>query len=269
VCAARVTLAQTAPAPAKAPAEQTTPAPAAGQPPAPGEEPVERLEEKAYVRRFSAGISLNIAPFNFMGKENTVTKPANTNPPLEIDSAVDPQGGRFGLAATLQVAVSNRMAVAIQPAYRKVRFHGFIQEYVGVDNSSTIIDERVKTEINEDTKAVFFDVPVLVRRYSKSRFDRGPRWFYEAGPAMRFTRNVTMDRSTVTPKGDTIKDNIPLAYNSTTVGASIGIGGQFIDDFGIRAVPEVRYTRWFGRSFDDYHGHSRQNQIEIVMTFSF
>jgi hypothetical protein len=266
LCAAMITLAQNTPAPAK-PADQTTTAPAAGQPDAPEE--VERLEEKAYVRRFSAGISLNLAPFNLLPKQSNVEKPANVNPPLEINSSVDPQAGRFAFAATLQVTISDRIAIALQPTYRKIRFHGFLQEYVGVDNSSTIIDERVKTEINEDTKAVFFDVPVLVRRYSKSRFERGPRWFYEAGPTLRFTRNVTMDRSTVTPKGETVKDNIPLRYNSTATGASIGIGGQFIDDFGIRAIPEVRYTRWFGQPFDTYHGRTRRDQIEIVMTFSF
>jgi hypothetical protein len=161
------------------------------------------------------------------------------------------------------------MAIAVQPGYRKIKFHGFIQEYVGVDNSSTILDERVKTQINEDTQAVFYDIPVLIRRFSKSRFERGPRWFYEGGPVMRITRNVKTDRSTVLPNGSTVKDNIALPYNGNTIGASVGIGGQFIDDFGIRAIPEVRYTRWFGQAFDTYHGNTRRNQIEIVLTFSF
>jgi hypothetical protein len=230
---------------------------------------VERLEEKAYVRRFSAGISLDIAPFSLVGKQNIVEKPANANPPLEIDSSVDPQSGRFGIGATFQVAISNRMTIAVQPSFRKIHFHAFLQEYVGVDNSSTILDERVLTQVNEDTKATFFDVPVLVRRYSKSRFDRGPRWFWEGGGVMRFTRSVTMARDTVPPQGDTIHDTIPLPYNSTTTGVTTGIGGQFIDDFGIRVIPEVRYTYWFGQPFDSYHGSTRKNQVEIVMTFSF
>lgn len=258
LCAAIVTVAQNAPAPA-------------GQQPAPDapEDAVERLEEKAYVRRFSAGISLNIAPFTVIAKQTNIENPPNVSPPLFINSSVDPQGGRFGFGATLQVAVSDRLALTVQPGYRNVKFHGFIQEFVGVDNSSTLIDERVKTEINEDTSAVFFDVPVMVRRYSKSRFERGPRWFYEAGPVMRITRNVKTERATVLPNGTTVRDNVPLPYNSNTLGFTVGIGAQFIDDFGIRAIPEVRYTRWFGQAFDNYQGNTRRNQIEIVMSFSF
>ena len=63
--------------------------------------------------------------------------------------------------------------------------------------------------------------------------------------------------------------NPPPGDLANVLGFTAGIGGQFIDDFGIRAIPEVRYTRWMGYPFDSVHGKTRKNQIEIVLTFAF
>ena len=241
-----------------------TPAPAA---PATDEAP-ERLEERAYVRRVSLGISLNLTPLNLFAKENMVEK-LTTTPPVEFDSAVDPKSNRFGLGITLQYALSEQWAIAVAPTYRKVALHAFVQRYEGVDNSSTFLDERATTEINEDTTARFMDIPVLARHYSKPRHESGKRWFLEAGPVMRMTSRVRTVNDIVPPKGDRFKTNTPLDFNKNSVGFTAGIGGQFIDDFGIRAIPEVRYTHWINKPFDSFHGKTRANQIEVVLTFAF
>lgn len=250
--------AQNAPAAPAAPAQE----------PAQEEEEPERLEERAYVRKFSLGYSINLTPFNLLPKRNEIEK-LTTTPPVENQASVDPESNRFGISFTAQVAVADRWAVAIAPAYRTVKFHGFIRSFSGVDNSSTFIDERAKTEINEDTTAKYLDIPILLRRYSKSRFESGPRWFYEAGGVIRRTSNVKTAYDIVPPVGDRYQTSGALDYKSSTTGITAGIGGQFIDDFGIRAVPEVRYTYWFGRPFDSVHGRSRTHQIEIVLTFAF
>jgi hypothetical protein len=233
----------------------------------PDEEP-ERLEQRAYVRKFSAGISLGLVPFNLFPKE-TLTQKIEAARPVEIISNVDPESNRFGVGFIAQVALTDRWAVAVAPSYRKVKFHAFLRKFEGVDNASTFIDERDKTEINEDTIARFIEIPALARYYSKSRFDSGPRWFFEGGPVLRHTRQVTMARDTVPPRGARFQDSIPLPYRSNSLGVTGGIGIQFIDDFGIRAIPEVRYTRWFQRPFDSVNGRSRVNQVEVVLTFSF
>jgi hypothetical protein len=78
-----------------------------------------------------------------------------------------------------------------------------------------------------------------------------------------------MARDTVPPRGSRFKDSIPLPYRTTSVGVTGGIGFQMIDDFGIRAIPEVRFTRWFNRPFDSVNGRSRANQVEVLLTFAF
>jgi hypothetical protein len=44
---------------------------------------------------------------------------------------------------------------------------------------------------------------------------------------------------------------------------------HFSDDFGIRIIPEVRYTRWFNDTFRKYGVHANRNQIEFLITLGF
>jgi hypothetical protein len=257
LCSALTTWGQNAPAPA-------APAPAAAQEEA---EP-ERLEERAYVRRVSLGISLNIVPMNLFPKQ-TLSETLTTSPPVQNNASVDPKSNRFGIGITAQFAISERLAIAVAPTMRKVAFHAFVESFEGVDNSSTFLDERAKTQINEDTTARFLDLPVLLRRYNKSRFESGARWFMEAGPVLRKTSQVRTELDIVPPKGDRFKKSQPLPFKANSIGFTGGIGGQFIDDFGIRSVIEVRYTRWFNRPFESIHGNTRVNTVEAVLTFAF
>ena len=239
----------------------------APQPPPPGTPPV-FFEDRAFVRRFSVGATVSMTPLNLFPKENLVQRIEGTTP-IELDAAVDPKSNRVGFGILFQYAFSERWAVAIHPTYRPVALHAFIQRFEGVDNSSTFFDERARFDINEDTKARFIDFPVLARYYAKDRHDGGGRVFLEGGPTLRLTQHVTTARDTVPPTGPRFQDDIPLPYKKNTIGGTAGIGGQLIDDFGIRAVPEVRFTYWFNKPFDSVHGKTRTTQLEFLFTLSF
>jgi hypothetical protein len=226
------------------------------------------LEERAYVRRFTAGISLSLTPLNLFAKE-TITHKIDGSVPIEFVSNPDPDSNRIGFGLMLQYALNERWAVNVTPTYRPMSFHAVIRRYEGVDNSSTFFDERTIFEINEDTKGRFIDIPLMARYYTKDRHDGGGRWFIEGGPTMRLTQQVRTARATQALSGPLTNDNIPLRAKKNTTGATIGIGGQLIDDFGIRTAPQVRYTYWFNKPFDDYHGRTRGSQIEVLLTFSF
>ena len=239
----------------------------APQAPPPGTPPV-FLNERAFVRRFSLGATVSMTPLNLFPKENLVEKIPGTTP-VELDAAVDPKSNRVGFGIFFQYALSERWALALHPTYRPVALHAFIKRFEGVDNSSTFFDERAEFDSNEDTKARFIDIPVLARYYLKDRHDAGGRWFLEGGPTMRLTQHVTTARDTTPPTGGHVLDNIPLPYKKSTIGGTVGIGGQLIDDFGIRAIPEVRYTYWFNKPFDSVHGRTRTTQLEFLFTLSF
>jgi hypothetical protein len=242
-------------------------APAPQQPPPP-ETPTVFLEERAYVRRFSMGATLSLTPMNLFPKE-TLGQKIEGATPIEFVSNVDPKSNRVGFGVLAQVALNERWAVLVHPMYRSMAFHAFIQRYEGVDNSSTLLDERARFDINEDTTGRFIDIPVLARYYTKDRHEGGGRWFFQGGPTMRLTQKVRTTRDVVPPKGPRFQDTIDLEYRKKSLGGTIGVGGQLIDDFGIRAIPEVRYTYWFNKPFDSVHGRTRSSQLEFLFTLSF
>jgi hypothetical protein len=250
LCAAATSWAQDAPAP---PADPNQP---------------QRIKERHYVRKFSIGATVGLSVLNQFSK-TTETADIASNPPVHLIAEIDTRNDRGILGATIHFAFTNRMTFAVSPSYRKTAFHTFIQRFEGVNNPNTPIDERAFTRINEDTSARYFDIPLLVRRYNIEHTEPGKRWFYEGGVTYRAVRNVKTARETDPEPGDPVKDNVPLPHKNSVIGAVVGIGGQFVDDFGIRATPEVRYTYWLNRPFDSLNGRSRIHQIEILLTIGF
>ena len=70
--------------------------------------------------------------------------------------------------------------------------------------------------------------------------------------------------------GTTTTSNTAVKPSAKTLGGVVvGSGLRFVDDFGIKVEPELRYTRWFGRTFDEESARSSPNQIEVDVAFTF
>jgi hypothetical protein len=52
------------------------------------------------------------------------------------------------------------------------------------------------------------------------------------------------------------------------VGATVGVGFRFVDEFNIKVTPEVRFTRWNGATFNQDSTRSPRNQLEVGIGFS-
>jgi hypothetical protein len=141
----------------------------------------------------------------------------------------------------------------------------------GIDNPNTPEDDRIHTITNEDTRAKFFDFPVVVRYYDINRHAAGSRWFVEGGAALRHVSKVRTSIDTTVGAGATVCcDNTPTQPARRTIRGFVGgFGLQFIDPVGVRVVPEVRYTRWSGHSFDNFSTHTELNQVEAMISLTF
>jgi hypothetical protein len=151
----------------------------------------------------------------------------------------------------------------------KVEYHHLHVLLKGTDNPNTIIDDRPGINFDENTRARFFDFPVQFRYYNKDRHEEGHRLFVQFGPTLRLIRKVKTN-IVVDETGEERRiDETPAAFRRKLYGVTAGGGFQFIDPFGIRVVPEARYTRWFGNPIDNYHSRSRRDQIEIILSLTF
>ena len=207
-------------------------------------------------------------PLEFV--KGTQTQQNLTTPAIEVLSSATGQSSRWGGGVIVQFAVTSRWAVALGGNYRRGGYTMTTDTATGVDNPATGGDERKHTTVSEDTRATFWDVPLLVRRYSKSHTKPGFRYFYEAGGTARFATNVRTSAEVTDPSGNvTCCTASPAPFKKMVPGATAGIGFQYVDDFGIRAVPEVRYTRWFGSTFATNGAQSNRDQVEVVLSITF
>ncbi len=226
-----------------------------------------REKEPVYVRRISLGITGIGQPRNLIGgaKQEQTTK----TPPLDTTVTTTPKAHYAAGGAFVQLAIFQKWALNAGAVYRTAQFESAKTILAGIDNPNTIKDERTQTGVTDTTKARYLDFPVLFRRYNIERLERGHRWFLEAGPSLRWVSKIRTSRRIDLPNGTSNTESSPTPHKSSITGATAGIGGQFIDPLGVRVIPEVRYTRWFGATFDSLGLHSRRDQIDIMISISF
>lgn len=224
---------------------------------------------KTYVRRFSFGASLSYIALDTMhtGAFSKVT----TTPPFDGVYRTTPTKHPMGYGAQAQLAISNHFAVAAGLFMHRIAYIANGDIYTGTDNPLTITDDRKHTVTNEDTRARFYDLPVTVRYYKKSRRVPGVRWFAEGGMAVRHVSNTKTSIDTTVGSGDTscCVTTPSLPKNQNTKGGVAGFGIHLVDGIGIRVIPQVRYTYWFQETYNFQSTISKKNQIEAMVTIGF
>ena len=116
----------------------------------------------------------------------------------------------------------------------------------------------------------YFDVPVLMRFYTRGRYRPGPHWFVEGGAVFRRATRIESLTKTVVNVVDTTTSTTPVPpLSRTTNGYTVGVGVQLIDPLGIRVVPGVRYTRWMNRTYNHLSTYNDLNQVEANLSLTF
>ena len=140
----------------------------------------------------------------------------------------------------------------------------------GTDDPTTTADERTHIFRNEDTRAILWDVPVMVHYRGLSSTGPLSRMYVAAGATGRTIANIST--TTVTTFADlstTTSKAVAQTSKRNLLGAVAGIGFRIVDDFNINWTPEIRYTRWAGSTFGSDSTVSPRNQLEVSLGFTF
>jgi hypothetical protein len=223
-----------------------------------------------YVRRFSIGATLSVVGLSLIsGGSNTVTNSTTVSTAYDASSV----SSRIGYGITGQVAVTDRFSVVVGGYLRKIGYtlNTTVTTTTETSLNGVLTSTSSSTSTNEDTRARLYDIPVLVRYYSKGRHVPGARWFIDGGGALRDATNIRTSISSTDVNGNvTCCTDTPTApQHRTAPGAVVGAGFQLIDPVGIRVIPEIRYTRWLQQTYDVGTTHTQRNQIEAALTLSF
>ncbi len=249
-------------------APQAAQPPAAAKPKPDSPQPAPFFQDEPYIRRFTIGGNASVLILGLLKGDQQ--SESLTSPPLQIDSKNENKGTLFGGGVSVQFFLTDRYAINADLQLRRPRYKLTNTFYEGIDNPNTVGDDRTATFITEDTRARYWDLPLLVRRYNESRFEDRRKWFYEAGPVLRRVTGIRSSTETEVRNVKNCCDETPATPAHRNIfGAVAGIGLVVKDDFGIKLVPEFRYTRWFGGIFNNRAAQSRRDQYEILFSITF
>ncbi len=222
------------------------------------------LRPRAFVRRISASATLSVLGLRPL--KGAQTSNITSNPTVYAIYTTDDLSQRIGWGGTIQAMITERLGVNA----------GFFLRRFGYKMNSDVT-EGVTTHTlrDENTLGKYFDFPLLARFYTRGRHRPGPHWFFEGGTVFRrATRIRTLVDTTVTDltTGDqtvTSSTTPAVPVKSTVNGYVIGLGLQLVDPVGVRVVPEVRFTRWRNRAFNNLSTYNDLNQLEVNFSLGF
>jgi hypothetical protein len=180
---------------------------------------------------------------------------------------------RLGYGLTVQARVAGHFYVDLSALLRRIGYQ--LDTTVSTTTTSvlngTSFPVTSSTSTHEDTRARLIDVPLLLRYYGTGKRPRSPRWFLEVGGSWRLANDIRTSIDSTDDSGNltccTTTATVPK--HSSAIGMVAGAGIQLMDEFGIKVVPEFRYTRWVNPIFENITTNTERNQIEAAISLTF
>lgn len=222
-------------------------------------------------RKVAIGFRVRTLPFRSSSvMNNGVVLRTDTVSGVNYDTNFDTVDHSFKLGGGLSVEapLSSRTLVTVDLLFNRLKYDKVTNVYWGVDDPTTAADERSHITTTENTAARLFDMPVLLHRNVRPT-GLLSHMYLSAGPTARLVSTVHTTTNIINADATLANNTIPAAVNKRMlIGATVGVNFRFIDEFGIRVTPEVRFTRWNGATFNQDSTRSPRSQFEVGLGFS-
>jgi len=209
-------------------------------------------------RRLSFGGRLNGYPFNVLNNKDISSTPANTTQTQSISTTNNYLKIAFG--PTLEFRLNRKFTLCGEFLYHRVNY----------TKTATLTDGSDTATATEQTRATFWDAPVMVRYGSLSDDGFLSKVYFAGGGAVRNVSHIRTSNLTAYPDGITASNNTPaIASTRNLPGAVLGVGLRLVDDFNIKLSPELRFTRWMGATFASDSTRSRKDELVLSIALIF
>ncbi len=212
------------------------------------------------LHRFSFGAAVAGYPFNPL--HNVTDTFTDTTPSVPADYSITTSNNylRIGIGPIVAFSVTRKISLVGQLFYHRLDYTQVTQ----------ITQGALSEGITANSRATFWDVPATVRYRGLRESGVWSHLYFVAGGAFRDTTSIRSNTLINFPNGTNSTSTAPIEPSIRTVGGGvIGAGMRFVDDFGIKVEPELRYTRWVGRTYDAESTRSSLNQIELDLALTF
>lgn len=220
------------------------------------------------LRRFSYGVRLRAFVSDAFADRTLQLSNTLANTSQTVSTTTNT--ARFRLGPAIDLNLTRKWSVRAEAYFQGVHYTTTTENYKGIDDTTTTVDERtLKATMTERTRTSYWDFPVLVRYRGLSEHRILSQTVVEGGFAVRVLTRVRTGTETLNVDNTTAYNELPTSANRLVKGAVAGIGFQFEDGYHIKTTPQIRYTRWFGTTFQSPSSASRTGQLEIGVSFSF
>jgi outer membrane protein with beta-barrel domain len=191
---------------------------------------------------------------------DTISLPA---PARDYSYVTTTHSPMWGAGVSIDYEFSPNWILTVDGLFNKMRYAKQTIVMSGTDDPNTAQDDRPHIFIDEDTRARFYEFPVLIhRRFSKL--------YIAGGAAFRTATNITSFSTIRNPDASTTTNRTVVPpSNRNVIGAVIGIGTRIFDDFHLNWTPEIRFTRWATSTYSTTSSVTPKNQLEFGLGFTF
>jgi len=230
---------------------------------APAPEPT---EGQSFLRRFSFGLRISAMGLDLLEtKKTTLSYTA-----LEYDYSPESKSARVGGGPALEFKATRKVFFSVDLLYHRFGYKTNTEIYAGVYDPNASTDARKKTTVLEKTRADFWDVPILARYAVFNPPGERKKAFVNAGFVLRQVKGIHTATETTNPDSTTCCTETPATPSHRSVrGVVAGAGLRLVDDFGIKVIPEIRYTRWIADTFSGPTAQARKGELQILVGIMF
>jgi len=214
-------------------------------------------------RRFSYGFRMRA--FTSNGFDDKSIQLSNTQANTSQAISTTTTTSRYRLGPAIGLNLSRKLSIQAEAYYQSLQYTTVTKNYTGTSTDKGTL----KSTITELTKTNFWDFPVLLRYKGLSEHRFLSQTIVEGGFNVRALTRIRTGTETINADSTTAYNEIPAAGNRLVKGAVAGIGFQFVDGYNIKTTAEIRYTHWFGRTFESQSSRSKTGQIELGLSFAF
>ena len=219
-------------------------------------------------RKYNFGIRVDYIPFRMF---NTSTATASTTKPIaDYTYTGSTSSPKLAFGPVFEMKLTKHLSVGAELSFHRAAYGQVTQIRTGKKDPNAGTDNRPVSTITENTKANYWDFPVLVR-YNHIRDSGIFRRFYPlAGITYRHVGRIRTGNAIINADSSTDYNEIPAPVaHSNQIGFTGGIGYRFVDELGIKIVPEIRFTRWMNHSLEGLSYTSSPNQAQAGIGITF
>jgi hypothetical protein len=225
-------------------------------------------EKTGEARRYIIGGRVQAFPLALFDVKTVST--STTQPIADYTYTGSTETERLALTPAFEFRLNSRWSIGTDFMFHHGKYQEKEEERSGKKDPNASTDDRNVTTITRTTQANYWELPVLVRHYGLRRLGLLSKAYVLGGLGFRYVGKVRTGNEYSYADGTTDYNEAPAQPSRRNqFGAVAGFGLRFIDDFNLKVMPEIRFTRWAGVTFEGQSYRSVSNELRVGLGICF